>query len=530
MVHGIFISYRKNDAHLLRQRLDAALTQRFGRGYVFKAGESIAPGSVYPETLLQEAGACDIMLALIGPDWLGPLVPATGEHRITADDDWVRREIAESLGAGKRVIPVLMGDGAVLPDPAVLPAEIRGLITHNRLKLTDANTDRDLEEIISKLIWILPALGDLRPADADPAPPTAPAGPITTHTQIAGDRGTNFDNSGSIRTDGGDFTIGDVDKSTTTYRQQGAGAYAAAGAEVGGLAALATIFKKTKAWAGAHRVVAPSIGALLGVGVLTVALVSFQQPDPSENPFAPHTATAALDDPASDPAQGPASTPSAAPAAAKTPIGNAVTGLVTDSQGDKLQLSLAIGQPEPLTDTNDPVAHDCDDRLEEGSINQVVVYPIEVTQTLESSVAVPIHLLLSQYSITTTSNMVQSAGVFGVDPEYGIAATVGGSDYCGVVDGDVTWQNESPGQTETFDGYILVTDAITPNDPTGLQIAGALFLDPDLSVGGGAEGDFTPDTANSPNLVHCMGSSGYMDSTSYVAMDYANALKDGCQH
>lgn len=223
----------------------------------------------------------------------------------------------------------------------------------------------------------------------------------------------------------------------------------------------------------------------------------------------------------------------AVPTSAST--SHAVTGVVTDSQGDRMRLSLTIGQPEPLTGTSDQVAHSCDSEIDGGSstLSQAVIYPVDTTETLLSSVAATVGLDYSAFFVNATPSMFSPAGVsalYTIDgPEFWWAGIVGGSGYCG--DGSVEWQDQGPGQTETWDAYLVVAGAITPDDPTGLkQSAGPIVLSPDLSVDG-VGGNFAIDTADSTNLVQCEteDTNGDVLSTdTYVAMDPKYAIASGC--
>ena len=65
---------------------------------------------------------CDVLIAVIGPNWRG--VRDNGSARIDESLDWVGREIASAIEDGKRVIPVLIA-GAEPLQPADLPEPVR---------------------------------------------------------------------------------------------------------------------------------------------------------------------------------------------------------------------------------------------------------------------------------------------------------------------------------------------------------------------------------------------------------------------
>ena len=104
----IFINFRNGDGEWAAKTLWTVLERRFGKENVFLSHESIPIGAPWPDALLENARTCDAFLALIGPKWL-TIEGTGGRPRIFADDDWVRREIAAALAAGRTVAPILLG-------------------------------------------------------------------------------------------------------------------------------------------------------------------------------------------------------------------------------------------------------------------------------------------------------------------------------------------------------------------------------------------------------------------------------------
>jgi hypothetical protein len=60
-------------------------------------------------------GSCDVLLALIGDQWL-TLTDSHGRRRLDDPDDFVRLEIEAALERNVRIIPILV-DGANMPPP-----------------------------------------------------------------------------------------------------------------------------------------------------------------------------------------------------------------------------------------------------------------------------------------------------------------------------------------------------------------------------------------------------------------------------
>ncbi len=77
--------------------------------------DSIEPGLDFGEVIDKAVGSCDVLLAVIGNDWLGA-VDDYDRRRLDDPDDLIVLEIATALTRNIRVIPVLI-DGAAPPPP-----------------------------------------------------------------------------------------------------------------------------------------------------------------------------------------------------------------------------------------------------------------------------------------------------------------------------------------------------------------------------------------------------------------------------
>ena len=182
----VFLSFRKADSRLLRDRVYQAMADRFGAGEIFKSGRSIPAGADFAGVLRRQAAECELMLVLIGPAWLD-ISDDDGKRLLDRPHDWVRVEIATALRAGNRVIPVLLGDATMLPDGPALPDEIAGLARLQFLRVAETHLDDELNRLCASVAALLPALGhDPAPAAAAPTPalaaPTAPAAPTAEPT------------------------------------------------------------------------------------------------------------------------------------------------------------------------------------------------------------------------------------------------------------------------------------------------------------------------------------------------------------
>lgn len=168
----IFLSFRKADERLIRDRLYQALERRFGADQVFKSGETIQPGSDYAAILRRQAAECQIMLVLIGKGWAGD-DPASGQRLLDREDDWVRVEIAISLRAGNTVVPVLVGDAVRLPSAETLPPDIAQLAKLQFRRIGESRVDASITEIITALIGLQPSLERINAMTTVPPDPRA---------------------------------------------------------------------------------------------------------------------------------------------------------------------------------------------------------------------------------------------------------------------------------------------------------------------------------------------------------------------
>src|SRR5262249_48755671 len=105
------------------------------------------------ETLERQVSACDVLLAVIGPNWAG-VTDAGGKRRLEATNDFVRIEIASALRLGKHIIPVLVNE-AQMPVPDQLPDSLKHLARRNAIRLTHERFRADAQGLVSGLRTVL---------------------------------------------------------------------------------------------------------------------------------------------------------------------------------------------------------------------------------------------------------------------------------------------------------------------------------------------------------------------------------------
>src|SRR5262249_32898134 len=109
----------------------------------------IPPGLDFVTHLNNQVAACDVFLAIIGPNWLNT-TNEKGDRRLDAADDFVAIEIAAALARNIRVIPVLV-DGARMPKVGELPKSLKPLARRQAIDLRHTRFGRDADALIKKL-------------------------------------------------------------------------------------------------------------------------------------------------------------------------------------------------------------------------------------------------------------------------------------------------------------------------------------------------------------------------------------------
>ena len=149
MAGKIFINYRRDDSGGTAGRLHDRLAQTFGRKNLFMDVDHIPAGVDFVDYLPSQVAACDVFLAVIGPNWLDAK-DDDGRRRFDNPDDFVTIEIAAALARNIRVIPVLV-DGARTPKADKLPDSIKPLVRRNAVEVRNTNFGRDAEALITKV-------------------------------------------------------------------------------------------------------------------------------------------------------------------------------------------------------------------------------------------------------------------------------------------------------------------------------------------------------------------------------------------
>ncbi len=150
----VFLSYRRSDSADVSDRIYAALAERFGHDAIFKDIDSIPLGTDFRKVIDDAVESCDVLLEVIGKDWL-EAEGEDGERRLEHPDDFVRLEIEAALRRDIHVIPVLVRD-ARMPMDGQLPASIDSIRFRSAAKVRpDPDFEHDVDRLSRGIAQIL---------------------------------------------------------------------------------------------------------------------------------------------------------------------------------------------------------------------------------------------------------------------------------------------------------------------------------------------------------------------------------------
>jgi formylglycine-generating enzyme required for sulfatase activity len=142
----IFISYRRADASGYAGRLFDRLSEHFGEENIFMDVEGLSLGVDFHEALDKAVGACDVLIALIGKQWLD-IKDENRKRRLDDPEDFVRIEIAAALNRDIRIIPILVQD-ARMPEAKDLPDVLHRLARYNGMEIRHERFNADADRLI----------------------------------------------------------------------------------------------------------------------------------------------------------------------------------------------------------------------------------------------------------------------------------------------------------------------------------------------------------------------------------------------
>ncbi len=150
----IFINYRKDDSNWNALALYNDLQKYFSKDQLFKDFNAIRPGDDFMMSIQNALAKCNVLLVIIGKEWLD-VKNADGTLRIDDADDFVRLEIGTALERGIQVIPVLF-DGTPMPKPEQLPMNLRPLCRRQFVEIDPKRFEDDVRNLAEAIKQVLP--------------------------------------------------------------------------------------------------------------------------------------------------------------------------------------------------------------------------------------------------------------------------------------------------------------------------------------------------------------------------------------
>jgi hypothetical protein len=146
---AVFISYRRAAGAGYAGRIADTLVEHFGEDKVFRDIDSLEPGLDFAEAIERAIESSEVLIAVIGTNWL-TATDAAGQKRLENPDDYVRTEIATALKRNIRVIPLLI-QGAAMPSARELPDDLAPLSRRNAFEIHDSSWRDDIRRLVTAL-------------------------------------------------------------------------------------------------------------------------------------------------------------------------------------------------------------------------------------------------------------------------------------------------------------------------------------------------------------------------------------------
>jgi len=146
---AIFISYRRDESAGYAGRIADSFEEHFGEDIIFRDIDSLEPGLDFAEAIEHAVDSSEVLIAVIGKNWL-TATDAAGQKRLENPDDYVRTEIATALKRNIRVIPLLI-QGAAMPSASELPDDLAPLSRRNAFEIHDSSWRDDMRRLVTAL-------------------------------------------------------------------------------------------------------------------------------------------------------------------------------------------------------------------------------------------------------------------------------------------------------------------------------------------------------------------------------------------
>jgi adenylate cyclase len=165
----IVISYRRRDTGAITGRIFDRLVAHYGRDAVFLDIDNIPPGIDFRAHITDALAQCDILLAMVGPNWAGRSGRAR-RARIDDENDFVRIEVETALQRCIPVIPVLLASSK-MPSADQVPEGLKEFVYRQAVWV---DPGRDFEHHVNRLMREIDRIS-LRRSDATAPQPEVEA-------------------------------------------------------------------------------------------------------------------------------------------------------------------------------------------------------------------------------------------------------------------------------------------------------------------------------------------------------------------
>jgi hypothetical protein len=217
-------------------------------------------------------------------------------------------------------------------------------------------------------------------------------------------------------------------------------------------------------------------------------------------------------------------------ATAPSPVQTAATFTASDDSGNTASMVISLGTIQPASQITDPVVQACAADISQlsSSLDHTMAVPVAIRIQLTSSLSSDIVVNLVNQYLAVKGDSPEAASN---EEPFLLAEGYAAGPACAIPDainGRIQWQNAPPGAPQTWHGYILQANAITPNDPTGAASAiHRLLLDPMVTLGASlAKVNYLP--ASSPFEVLCQYPMGGGGGRPLLAIVPSWVLNYGC--
>jgi hypothetical protein len=144
---AVFVSYRRQDSGETVGRIHDRLLQVFDEERIFLDVDDQAAGEDYRRVIERALMQTDVVLAVIGPQWL-TVLDRQGRRRLENRNDMVRIELESALEHSLRIVPVLV-EGAQMPVAADLPPSLQPLCYRTAMPV---RPDPDFQPDVRRLL------------------------------------------------------------------------------------------------------------------------------------------------------------------------------------------------------------------------------------------------------------------------------------------------------------------------------------------------------------------------------------------